>query len=586
MTAPADRAVLALLAQLARSGVHRVVIAPGSRNTPLTLAAARPGTPFETILHLDERSAGYFALGLARQTAQPVAVVCTSGTAAANFLPAAVEARLSRVPVIFITADRPPELRDIGAPQTIDQVDLFGRHVKWASDLPVADGEPAVERGWGTAAARAVAVAIAAPAGPVHLNAPFREPLVGPGGPPPFDPAAAVLDPMTPALRVPAPEAVAATSAAVAGRRGLIVCGPESAGLDAGAIVDLADALGWPVLADPLSGLRAGTHRLDAIVETYDALAREPAFCDRATPEVVIRFGAAPTSKPLTQWLAALPDVHTFVVDAAGGWRDPDARADVMLEADDGAFARALAVGLPPGAAAEAAWRALWRDANVAARAALRTAVEAIDEPFEGRAALALADALPDGATLVAGNSMPVRDIDSFFPALARRVRIVGTRGASGIDGVVSTAVGATAARSGPVALLIGDLSFFHDLNGLWPVARGGLDLTVVLVNNDGGGIFHFLPQRELVPDEFETWFGTPSGLDFARAVALHGGRHAHMDGGDWADTLAGALARPGLDVLELRTERDRNVALHREVWREVGAAVRDALATAPAAGT
>ena len=615
MTLSADRAVLALLAQLARSGVRDVVITPGSRNTPITLAAVRPGAPFETFLHLDERSAGYFALGLARQTGRPVAVVCTSGTAAANFLPAAVEARLSRVPVLFLTADRPPELRDIGAPQTIDQVDLYGRHVKWAVDLPVADGDGAVDGAWATAAARAAATATAAPAGPVHLNVPFREPLVGPVGPPPFDAAVATIEPSAPAWRTPAPDAVARVARAAAGRRGLIVCGPESAGLPADAIVDLADALGWPVLADPLSGLRAGRHRLDAIVETYDALVREPAFTALAAPEVVIRFGAAPTSKPLGQWLtsaavlrqaqdervSAGERVHadgraganstfsaggpaTFLIDPAGGWRDPDALAGMVIESDVDAFCAALGAALPAGARADPAWRALWSEANGAARAALRAAVDAIDEPFEGRAALALAETLPDGATLVAGNSMPVRDIDSFFPALARRVRIVGTRGASGIDGVVSTAVGAAAARGGPVALMIGDLSLFHDLNGLWPVRRYALDLTVVLVNNGGGGIFHFLPQRELVPEQFEPWFGTPSGIDFGQAIALHGGRHRLIVGRDWTSPLAEALARPGFDVLEVRTERDRNVELHRAVWARVSARVREVVAAAPAA--
>ncbi|MQC27756.1 MAG: hypothetical protein DWG74_01585 [Chloroflexi bacterium] len=383
------------------------------------------------------------------------------------------------------------------------------------------------------------------------------------------------------------------------------MCGPESAGLPADAIVALAEALGWPVLADPLSGLRAGAHHLDLIVETYDALVREPAFTARATPEVVIRFGAAPTSKPLNQWLtaAALPRAGdersgggsapsgaptlTLLVDPGGGWRDPDAVAGMVIESDVDAFCDALVAALPSDAArrsADAAWRTLWVNANAAARAALREAVDAIDEPFEGRAALALADALPDGATLVAGNSMPVRDIDSFFPALSRRVRIVGTRGASGIDGVVSTAVGAAAAGGGPVALLIGDLSLFHDLNGLWPLKRYGLNLTVVLVNNAGGGIFHFLPQRELVPAEFEPWFGTPSGLDFAQAVALHGGRHRLIVGRDWLGPLAEALTAPGLDVLQVRTERDRNVELHRAVWARVAARVRAVVTAAPAA--
>ncbi len=587
MTPPADRAVLAFFAQLARSGVRHIVIAPGSRNTPLTLAASLPDSPFETLLHLDERSAGYFALGLARQTGRPVAVSCTSGTAAANFLPAVVEARLSRVPLLVLTADRPTELRDIGAPQTIDQVRMYGSHAKWAADLPVADGDPAVERAWAATAARIAALALEAPPGPVHVNLPFREPLLEPGGPPRFATAGgATLAPTTPGRREPASADVARLAEACTGRRGLVLCGPESMGLPADAIVALADALGWPVLADPLSGLRAGDHALDGVVETYDALVREPAFLDAAEPEVVIRFGAGMTSKPLNQWLGGIAGLEAVVVDPAGGWRDPEQVATAMVTADPAAFCAALGAALAGRAAADAGWRRTWVAANGAARGVLRDAVTALGEPFEGALPLALADALPDGATLVAGNSMPVRDIDSFFPATNRRIRIVGTRGASGIDGVVSTAAGAAAARSGPVALLIGDLSFLHDLNGLWPVGRHGLDLTVLLVNNDGGGIFHFLPQRQQAPDQFEPWFGTPHGLDLAHAVALHGGRHGVLDGAtDITAAIAAALARPGLDVLELRTERDRNVALHRQVWARVAEAVRGAVAVATPAG-
>ncbi|MBM3141206.1 MAG: 2-succinyl-5-enolpyruvyl-6-hydroxy-3-cyclohexene-1-carboxylic-acid synthase, partial [Chloroflexi bacterium] len=374
---------------------------------------------------------------------------------------------------------------------------------------------------------------------------------------------------------------------AVAGRRGVLLCGPAEPPPDPPALVALAEALGWPVVADPISGMRAGAHPLDAIVETADLLAREPAFVARAAPEVVIRLGAAPTSKPLAQWLAGLPEARPIVVDPAGGWRDPDLAAGALIEADETAFCEALRRALPSaGARADGEWGALWREANLAARRALRTAVEQIEEPFEGRAALALADALPDGATLVVGNSMPIRDVDSFFPVVPRRLRLLGTRGASGIDGVVSTAVGAAAARGGPVALLVGDLSLLHDLNGLWPLARHGLDLTVVLLNNDGGGIFHFLAQRDAVPAQFETWFGTPHGLDLRHAVALHGGRHAQLDGRDWDASLAAALARPGLDVLELRTERDRNVALHRRVWERAAAAVREAVTGAGVAGS
>ncbi len=587
MSLPADRYVRALLGSLYQGGVRHVVIAPGSRNTPLTAALTSEGAPFRTWLHLDERSAGYFALGLARQTGTPVAVTCTSGTAAANFLPAAVEARLSRVPLVFITADRPPEARDVGAAQTVDQVGLFGSHVKWAADLPVADASALDElmRYAASAGARATATATEAPRGPVHLNLPFREPLIEAGDLPFGD----IAQPVARSSRRTAPDTgtVARLAAMLPGRRGLLVCGPEAEALPADEIAALARGLGWPVVADPLSGLRAGTHDRSLVIDSVDALVRVPEFLEGALPDVVLRFGATMTSKPFNTWLAALPGVHRIIVDPAepstGGWRDPDLQADESIAADPALLAGALLDAIE-GHTPDAAWAGRWTEVNEAARTALRDASHEIDEPFEGQVVYDLATALPDGATLVAGNSMPVRDIDSFFASTDRRVRLVGTRGASGIDGVVSTAVGAAAAGAGPVALLIGDLSFLHDLNGLWPLRRYGLDLTVVLVNNNGGGIFSFLPQREATPSRFDEWWGTPHGLDLAPAVGLHGGRHTVIAGDSAtraSDAIAEALARPGLDVIEVRTDRERNVALHGEVWERAAAAVRDALTAA-----
>ncbi len=322
-----------------------------------------------------------------------------------------------------------------------------------------------------------------------------------------------------------------------------------------------------------------------------------------ARPEVVLRFGAMPTSKPLMQYLAGLREARHVVVDVAGGWRDADASGSTFVQADPGAFCARWA---PPSPAVVRPSPPGWRTTRCAGprrrrtrtgstcgsariarrRGALRDALDAFDEPFEGRAPAELASALPAGATLVVGNSMPARDMDAFFPALPRDVRVVGTRGASGIDGVVSTAVGAAAARGGPVALLIGDLSFFHDMNGLWALKRHGLSLTVLLVNNDGGGIFHFLPQAEMAADQFEQWFGTPHGLEFRGVVEMFGGRFEAVEGHrGWDAQLRTALASKGLTVLELRTDRERNVVLHRQVWAHVSAAVRTAVEESRRAG-
>ncbi len=613
------RYIGAFIAQLARSGVHHAVIAPGSRSTPLTLALDHHAS-IRTWLHLDERAAGYFALGLARQLNEPVAVVTTSGTASANLLPSIVEASLSRVPLIALTADRPPELRDIGANQTIDQTGLFGSHARWAVELPVTDGSEALEGYARGIAARAVTTAAEAPAGPVHVNVPLREPLIEAGWqraldegaatvpvdvspnpiapferPPPRRPYAPVLTP-----KVTRPHEHARTAAArlvemVLGRRGIIVCGPETDALPAEAIDNLARTLGWPILADPLSGVRSGRHSMVRVIDTYDALLRSQRFASQAAPEVVVRFGAAPTSKVLNQFLTSLDGVPQIVVDVAGGWRDPDAAASVIMRAEPRALCDAVVDALGArrpsaftGAAndparvgapyhADPAWLQYWTGASHTARAALDKLLLDGSEPFEGYAPVALASAMRDVTTIILGNSMIIRDADSFLPVQPRALRFLGTRGASGIDGVVSTAVGAAAAGLGPVAALVGDLSFLHDLNGLWALRRHHLSLLVALVNNDGGGIFHFLPQADLAAGEFEEWFGTPHGLDFSGAIGTFGGRLVRPEPTEWMPALRGAASMPGLTVVELRTDRARNVALHREAWERVDSALRDA---------
>ena len=584
-----------LVRQLARCGVRHVVICPGSRSTPLVLAvASEPG--MRPLLHVDERAAGYFALGIARQSGRPVAVVSTSGTAAANLLPAAVEASLSRVPLLFLTADRPPELRGVGAPQAIDQLRLFGEHARWSAEAPCApaggEAPPALLAHARQLGARAVEAAAGPPAGSVHLNLPFREPLVAADGDPERLAAAAAeaVTLLPPPARAPLPPPsgeIQALAAESAGRRGVLVCGPASPELPVAAIVGLAAALGWPVLADALSGLRRASAD-DGVIWTYDAILREPSTAERLAPEIVIRFGAQPTSKPLATWLARLHRggaLREYVVDEADGWRDPSASA-AQLRSEPGAFADALAAASGGAPSGDGEWLACWREADAIAGEALDSGLAAIDargEPFEGLAAQVLAEALPEGGTLVCGNSMPVRDVDGFVPALGRRLRIVGTRGASGIDGVASTAAGAALAAAerseGPVGLLVGDLSFLHDLTGLWAVGRHDLSLAVVLLHNDGGGIFHFLPQREALPGLFEPWFGTPAGLDAARAAALFGGRHAALPprAAEMREAVAAAVGSPGLSVLELRTQRDRNVELHRELWAGVAASLRAA---------
>jgi 2-succinyl-5-enolpyruvyl-6-hydroxy-3-cyclohexene-1-carboxylate synthase len=551
------------VAALAASGVHHVCACPGSRSTPLAIELARR-TDVKLWMHLDERSAAYFGLGLAKTLRQPVALLATSGTAAANFFPAVAEANLARVPLIVLTGDRPHELRDNGAAQTMDQLRLYGSHVKWFVDLPEPDGTAEQLPLVSTVAARGVATTRAEPAGPVHLNWPFREPLVPADGPHPIE-----IDPVRVGNSRGAPDInLVAELAALMNDspRGLIVVGPEDADRDlAQAIVGLAARLQYPVLADALSGVRYGPHDASLVIDSYDALLRMP--CD-LEPQVVVRFGALPTSKPLQQYLDGHPAPRRIVVDP-GGWREPTSTASDVIHADPRLLCNALSESV--AARCPTDWTTRWLGLNAAARGAVQAHFAQQDEIFEGKVFSLLGELLPEGTLLYAGNSMPVRDLDTFLPSSARRLRCLSNRGANGIDGVVSSALGASAAGVGPVVLAIGDISFYHDLNGLLAARKHGLDLIVVLLNNDGGGIFSFLPQAERRVDEFELLFGTPHGLDFRPFVEGYGGRFVRtVDWSQFRAALGEAERRGGLQVIEVPTDRTRNVAQHRAVWRAV----------------
>jgi len=598
---------------LVASGVRDVVVCPGSRSTPLALATrAHPRLSVRVLL--DERSAGFFALGLARASRRPVAVIVTSGTAVANLLPSVVEASLARVPLILLTADRPPELRDRGAPQTIDQIRIFGGFVRWFAELPLLDGADETRRHVRSVIGRAVATAISRPAGPVHLNVGFREPLVpsaalgplpAPGplraptdgdddgnrvGPRPFTD---VLD-GRPEL---GPAEVAGLAARLAAaERGLIVAGPQEDPDLPAALARLAAATGFPIVADPLSLVRCGLHDRSLVVSHADHLVRAGRWREGHLPELAIRFGATPTSKPLLTLLTdAMP--AQIVVDGGGGWSDPAILPTTFVHADATATACALSEVLESapggadaaggdaarGAAARGAWATDWIEADRAAATALAdwlATVQSSGEPFEGLPFAILGQMLPDGAQLWAGNSMPVRDLDDWLAGSDRRIRPLSNRGANGIDGVVSTALGAAAADVGPVVLVVGDVSFLHDLNALVAARLHGLSATIVLIDNDGGGIFSFLPQAATdapevgLPDHYEELFGTPHGIDAGPIVTALGGEFRVVGAATMRDALAESIGRPGVRVLGFRTDRARNVELHREAAATVVAAL------------
>ncbi|QUO46808.1 2-succinyl-5-enolpyruvyl-6-hydroxy-3-cyclohexene-1-carboxylic-acid synthase [Halorubrum ruber] len=566
MTAP-NRNVLwanALVDELVAAGVDAVVASPGSRSTPLTVAAA--GHEELTVFsQLDERSAAYFALGRARRTGRVTPLICTSGTAAANYHPAVMEASEARVPLLALTADRPPELRDSGANQTADQEKLYGDAVRFYKDLPEPAANDRALRSLRTTVARAVATAEGADQGPVHLNVPFKKPLEPtpvPGDVPDDLPEAAERGRDGPYVDVtagapePGDEELRALATELGDAdRGLIVAGPaDPPGIDPESVTALAHATGFPVLADPLSGLRYGGHtRVAPVIGNYDAYlsadladgedgdadAAEAAR-EWADPDLVLRLGASPTSKRLRKYLAGT-GADQYQVDPAGRWREAEFAATDLVVAEPSRLCARLS-RLVGGGSGDPDWRSQWEEADRVAEAVHGREAEELDEAVaagesdslrsgfhEGDALRAVADALPDPATLFVSNSMPVRDLDRFVGSTTANITALGNRGVSGIDGIVSSALGAGSGTTDDLTLVVGDIALYHDSNGLLAVDRCDVDVTVVAVNNDGGGIFHKLPIESFEPPFTES-FKTPHGLDFEPLAELHGLDYERID--------------------------------------------------------
>jgi 2-succinyl-5-enolpyruvyl-6-hydroxy-3-cyclohexene-1-carboxylate synthase len=588
----------AFVDELQRAGVRNVIICPGSRSTPLALVFADQ-PDMRVWMHVDERSAAYFGLGMAKRLRQPVALLCTSGTAAANFMPAIVEAKLTHVPLLVLTADRPHELRDNGAPQSIDQNRLYGTYAKEFVEVALPEATDAALRYIRTLAARAAASVRANPAGPVHLNFPFREPLTpelvsGQSLPPVARGDAWQGRPdNAPYIEVQAASPGSPADATIErlmemvrrARRGLIIAGSHDDPALAESVARLARRLGYPVLADPLSQLRCGSHDRDMILSSYDAFLRIDAFSESAQPELILRFGAMPASKPVLLYLKRYASCPLVVIDGYGGWEEPTQLASQLIHVNPVALCQGVLAALDrsiereePQPPVNQEWVAMWREAERVTRRTLERVIQDFDELFEGRVFTELAGLLPDGATLYTGNSMPVRDLDTFFGGSERHIRFMGNRGANGIDGLISSALGASAgaAESESTVLVVGDLSFFHDLNGLLAARLHRLNLTIVLINNDGGGIFSFLPQAAF-PEHFEQLFGTPTGLNFRLAVQMFGGRFQRVE--DWKqfrEAVNLGRATGGLHVIEVPTERASNVRMHRQLWEATGRALNE----------
>jgi len=567
---PAQALAVTLVDELARAGVRHACLAPGSRSAPLALALASDGRVSVHVL-IDERSAAFLALGIGKAGRRPAVLVSTSGTAAAHFHSAVLEAHHSKTPLIVITADRPPELRDTGAGQTIDQIKLYGDAVRWFVEVGVPEDRPGSARYWRSVAARACATATGSPAGPVHLNAAFRDPLVpadGELGDREGDAPEGLGGreggaPWTQVRRSPpmaAEDDVAWLAGEIAGStRGLVVAG--DCDVDPGPVLALADKAGWPVLADPLSGLRSGKLAISA----YDALLRNHAWANEHRPDVVLRVGKIGTSKTLRALVSGAG--REIVIDADGMWLDAERSAATLLIADPASVCGRVCGAIP--ARSKSRWSEGWRRAEIRARGAVDGLLDLDDDVSEPRTARDLGGLLPDGATLVVASSMPVRDLD-WYMRPRRGLRVLGNRGANGIDGFVSTTLGVALASPEPTVGLAGDLSILHDQNGLMLRRAEPVDTVFVVINNDGGGIFSFLPEARW-PEHFEQLFGTPHGLSLAALAELYGCGHRNVKrASELAPAVAAAMEQGGVHLVEVRTDRAANVTLHRRLNQAV----------------
>ncbi len=565
--------------ELTKVGVVEAVISPGSRSTPLAYTlASHPN--MNVWMNVDERSAAFFALGMAKEKNKPVVLLCTSGTAAANYLPAVVEAHISRVPLIVLTADRPHELRDIGAPQVIDQLDLYGSHTKLFIEMAVPENTDRMLRFVRTTACRAAAASTQLPAGAVHLNFPLREPLI-----PDFelmkqyftiDPAVIAIS--NGQLKAPDGQLDAIKERIKQTVKGIIVCGQIDHPAFAKAVLLLAEKTGFPVLADPLSQLRSGVvDRPVEVIDGYDSFLRSEQIAEQLAPELIIRFGAMPVSKALTLFIQQSTAGY-IVVDSANGWREPTGTATEMIYCDEHYFCEKMASLLAPvsepgaheaGMQRDMAYLKKWQRINQIAHTEL-TKIKTTATFQEGQLFAHLESLLPAQSNLFIGNSLPIRDLDTYFHATSKQIRIHCNRGANGIDGVVSTALGVSAVSKWPTFLIIGDISFIHDLNSLVLAKMNQLNLFVIVLNNDGGGIFSILPQAK-VESNFEQLFGTPHGLEFSKPVEMVGG--IYQKASTWHEVEAAfqvCQQTTGLRVLEISSERRENAFEHREILQSI----------------
>ncbi|SHM91659.1 2-succinyl-5-enolpyruvyl-6-hydroxy-3-cyclohexene-1-carboxylic-acid synthase [Gracilibacillus kekensis] len=549
--------------QLYQSGVRHIVVSPGSRSTPLALTFAEYGA-FKIWVDIDERSAGFFGLGIAKETNQAVVLVCSSGTAAANYFPAIIEAYYSRIPLIVLTADRPHELRDVGAPQAIDQIKMYGNYVKWFHEMALPETTNNILQYTRNNADRAVQKSLYPVKGPVHLNFPFREPLI-----PDFTvddvwgEASQELKHFHSIETQLDQTALSVIKNKLAGnKRVLIVCGPQDDPMLKESVLQLAQAWQAPILADPLSSLR-NVKCEDLLVESYDSILKSKQVRERLNVDIVIRFGAMPVSKAFLQLLQE-NDIMQFIIDEEVSYRNPSIKKAHYIYGQPREIARQLA---QLSVSMDSNWSSLWQTLNKQTKETLGKQQQLLTE---GTAVQGIQSTIPSKSTLFVGNSMPIRDVDTFWFASDKEITIYANRGANGIDGILSTAIG-TAITGKHVTLLVGDISFLHSMNGLLLTKNYTFNLTIVLINNQGGGIFSFLPQAQAENVHYEMLFGTPQHISMEKVAALYDiSYHAVEDWKQYLDALNKSYKNGAVSLIEVQTIRKENVDWHRTKWQEI----------------
>ena len=557
-----------LIEELTRLGVSQFVISPGSRSTPLALAVA-DNPEAHAITHYDERGAAFFALGYARATQQPAAVICTSGTAVANYYPAVIEASMDCVPMILLTADRPPELRDRGANQTITQPGIFAKYPRWECDIPCPSSElpPSFVL---DIADEAYQRSTGSPMGPVHLNCMFREPLAPvrtdegdnrhaaslaqwiSGRVPPSKKTAAVSS-------LSEDDLAAATDALGKASRPMLVVGGLKNRTERNAVIELAEHLQWPMIADVGSGLRAG--KIESRVNYFDLILASERFAMMHKPDAVLQIGSRLTSKRLLAFLEDVePSTYVQLLDHPF-LHDPIKRVTMRLQADLASGVRQITASLKPSR--QSSWMETWKTAAITAEVHLEKILKANNQLSEPLIASLLSDQVPSDSAIWVASSMPIRDLDMFYSPQGPPVSVGCNRGASGIDGTIASAAGYACGTHKPVTLLIGDLAMLHDLNSLAILKHSDLHLTIVVINNDGGGIFGHLPIAE-IGSAFETYFVTPHGLGFARAAEMFSIPYTKAEtASEFLSAYQSSCHDKRVSIIELIVDREANQRFH-----------------------